>query len=280
MTMLKLEASGCKDVGKVRQVNQDEFFIRLTQSSDADSVGLFIVADGMGGHAGGDIASRLTVQTISKQLLTLFTPEEPLKTVKLDTKRLEAEIAGKELPTYVLSGTKIREEIKRSVLEANRVIMEMARQKPLEAGDAGTTVTLAVIEDHTAYIANVGDSRTYLYRNGHLKQITEDHSLVATLVKEGYIKPAEIYTHPQRNIIYRSLGNKNKLEVDLFEMPLQSGDRLLLCSDGLWEMVSDRNMAKIIENSPTPDATCKRLIDIANQNGGKDNIGVVIVWIE
>jgi len=279
MTILKFEASGCKDVGKVREANQDEFFMRVTQSSDADPVGLFIVADGMGGHAGGDIASRLTVQTISKQLLALFTPEEPLKTIKLDTRRLEAEIAGKEPPTYVLSGSKVRELIKLAVLEANDVVVETARQKPFEAGDAGSTVTLALIQGNTAHIANVGDSRTYLYRDGALKLITQDHSLVASLVEAGYIQPEEIYTHPQRNIIYRALGNKQKLEVDLFQQTLQSGDRLLLCSDGLWEMVSDSKIAKIIKNGATPDATCKELIQVANKNGGKDNIGVIIVWV-
>lgn len=280
MTILKLEASGCKDVGKVREVNQDEFFMRLIQSSDADPVGLFVVADGMGGHAGGDIASRLTVQTISKQLLALFTPEDPLKTVKLDTKRLEAEMIGQEAPTYVLSATKVKKLIESAILEANQVIVETGHQKPLEAGDAGSTVTLAVIQGNTAYIANVGDSRTYLYREGVLRPVTEDHSLVASLVEAGYIEPEEIYTHPQRNIIYRALGNKKKLDVDLFEKTLQSGDRLLLCSDGLWEMVSDSKMAKIIKNGSTPAATCKELIEVANQNGGKDNIGVVIVWVE
>lgn len=280
MAILKFQATGCKDVGKVRETNQDEFFMRLTQSSDADAVGLFIVADGMGGHAGGDIASSLTVQTISKQLLVLFTPEEPLKTVKLDTRRLEAEIAGKEAPTYVLSDTKIRQMIKQAVLEANKVVIQTAHEKPFEAGDAGSTVTLAVIQGNTAHIANVGDSRTYLYRNGALEQLTEDHSLVASLVKEKYIKPEEIYTHPQRNIIYRSLGNKQKLDVDLFQQTLQSGDRLLLCSDGLWEMVSDSKIAKIMQNGATPDATCKALIRAANQGGGKDNIGVIVVWVE
>ena len=280
MAKLRLEASGCKDVGKVREVNQDEFFLRVTQSSDADPVGLFIVADGMGGHAGGDIASRLTVQTISKQLRPLFNMEDPFKTIKIDTVRLEAEMTGKESPTYVLSGRKIRQLIKQAVQTANNVVVETARQKPLEAGDAGSTVTLAVVQGTSAYIANVGDSRTYLYREGELSKITQDHSLVATLVEAGYIEPEEIYTHPQRNIIYRALGNKQKFDVDLFQETLQPGDRLLLCSDGLWEMVSDRNMANIIENSPTPDAACEQLINAANQNGGKDNIGVVIVWIE
>ena len=129
----------------------------------------------------------------------------------------------------------------------------------------------------TAYIANVGDSRTYLFRDGQLKLITQDHSLVGSMVEAGIIKQEEIYTHPQRNIIYRSLGNQQKLKVDLFQKRLQRGDRLLLCSDGLWEMVRDREMAKIMQNAPNSQIACQQLIKAANANGGKDNIGVVIV---
>lgn len=279
MTTLKLDASGGKHVGKVRQVNEDEFFLRVTHSSDADPVGLFIVADGMGGHAGGDIASRLTVRTISKQLRALFTPPDPLQTVKFDTVRLEAEMRGEDTPTRVLGATKLRQMIEQAVLEANKVVLKTGRKKPLEAGDAGSTVTLAVVQGATAYIANVGDSRTYLFRDGQLKLITQDHSLVGSMVEAGIIKQEEIYTHPQRNIIYRSLGNQQKLKVDLFQKRLQRGDRLLLCSDGLWEMVRDPEMAKIMQKAPNSEIACQQLIKTANANGGKDNIGVVIVSV-
>ncbi|MGB0384196.1 MAG: Stp1/IreP family PP2C-type Ser/Thr phosphatase [Ardenticatenaceae bacterium] len=280
MATIRLEASGDKHVGMVREVNQDEFFVRVMDSSDAQPIGLFVVADGMGGHAGGDIASRVSVQTIIKKFDSLFTPHDPLQTVKFDTVRLEAEMSGKPAPTRILGATKIRKMIREAVQEANQVVLNTARHKPLEAGDAGATVTLAVVQGSKAYIGNLGDSRTYLYRNGDLKPITEDHSVVGSLLKAGFIEPEEVYSHPQRNIVLRALGNREEPKVDIFEKELRPGDRLLLCSDGLWEMVRDPQMAKIIKNARNPQSACRKLIQTANANGGKDNIGVVVVWVQ
>lgn len=277
---IKLEAASDKDVGQVRAMNEDEVFHQVTLSSESQAIGLFIVADGMGGHAGGEIASNLSVNTIRQALQGLFTPADPLETEKLDTARLEAEMSGQHPPTMKLGSTNIGIMIEKAAYQANEVILQVAEQKPLEAGDAGATLTMAVVQGTMAYIANVGDSRTYLYRDGKLKTLTIDHSVVARLVAEGHIQPEEIYTHPHRNVIYRSLGQKSNLQVDLFEEALQAGDRLLLCSDGLWEMVRDPEMAKIIQEAANPTVACQQLIDAANANGGKDNIGVVVVWVE
>jgi protein phosphatase len=139
-------------------------------------------------------------------------------------------------------------------------------------------VTAAFVQDGTAYVANIGDSRTYLFRNGDLTPLTKDHSLVARLVEAKQIEPEDIYTHPQRNLIYRSLGAGHKtVDPDVFHEGLQPGDILLLCSDGLWEMVHDSDLARVLREQHEPQKACDILIDLANDNGGEDNITAVIV---
>ena len=144
----------------------------------------------------------------------------------------------------------------------------------------GCTVTMAFIENEQAYIANVGDSRTYLLRSGKLQALTKDHSLVARLVESKQIDPEDVYTHPQRNLIYRSLGAGHKnIEVDIFHETLRPGDTLLLCSDGLWEMVHDPELSKVLSEKASPQQICNTLIDMANANGGEDNISAVVVHV-
>ena len=279
---ITLRAAGLKDVGKVREVNEDELFVKMVQSSDEEPVGLFIVADGMGGHMGGEFASEWAVKTIGEELKELFIPSDPRKTVKLAPAELEAMVSGRPMPTRRLGETEVQQMIRRAVQRANDVVRGIAQAKPAEAADTGSTVTLAVTQGSMAYVANVGDSRTYLLRNGQLTPITKDHSVVASLVAAGQIQPEDIYTHPQRNLIYRSLGAKPEVEVevDLLPQPLKPGDQLLLCSDGLWEMVRDAQIAKILTAAPSPQAACQRLVQAANDNGGEDNIAVVVVWAE
>jgi serine/threonine protein phosphatase PrpC len=165
------------------------------------------------------------------------------------------------------------------VQRANQVVRDYAQHYPDRAHDAGSTVTMAVLRGWTAYVANVGDSRTYLLRDGRLQQITTDHSLVAGLVAAGKIQPEEIYSHPQRNVIYRSLGSDPQVEVDITRQPLQPGDRLLLCSDGLWEMVRDPQIKALLEGAPDVWEACDQLVHTANQNGGQDNITAVVVRV-
>ena len=144
----------------------------------------------------------------------------------------------------------------------------------------GTTITVALIMGAIAYIANVGDSRTYLYRKpAGLKKITNDHSVVASLVEAGIIQPDDIYTHPKRDQIYRSLGEKPMVDVDWFKVMLQPEDKLLLCTDGLWDMVRDPTIEQILSAVPDPSQTGNALIKAALEGGGEDNVSVIVVQI-
>jgi len=276
---ITLQAAGAKDTGKVREANEDDFFVKVVQASDEEPVGLFIVADGIGGHMGGEFASEWAAKTLREELKELFIPTDPRKTKKLDPAELEAIVSGGSAPTRRLGETEIERMIRRAVERANQVVLGIAQAKPAEAADTGSTVTMAVVKGSMAYVANVGDSRTYLFRDGKLAPITQDHSVVASLVAAGQIEPEEVYTHPQRNLIYRSLGDKPDVEVDLFRQELQSGDQLLLCSDGLWEMVRDPRIAELLQKAPDTKTACTWLVNEANKNGGEDNIAAVVVWI-
>ena len=143
----------------------------------------------------------------------------------------------------------------------------------------GTTLTAALVIDGRATVANVGDSRTYLWRDDTLAQITRDHSLVASLVAAGALEPEDVYTHEQKAMIYRSVGEADDLTVDTFSLNLRPDDRLLLCSDGLWEMVRDDGLTAALRAAADPQAVCDRLLDEANHAGGEDNISVLIVWV-
>jgi protein phosphatase len=277
---ISFQVADAKDRGQVREINEDEIFAKVVQSSDEEPVGLFIVCDGIGGHAGGEFASEWAVKTIRDELKDLFAPPDRRKTVKLDEEELAAIAAGRAMPTRKLDETGMEDRIRHAIQRANEVVRGIAHARPDEAGDTGTTVTMAVVKGAEAAIGNVGDSRTYLFRDRQLKPITRDHSIVASLVAAGMIQPDDIYTHPQRNLIFRSLGDKPEVEVDIYRRELQSGDRLLLCSDGLWEMVRDPQLAKIIEKAPGPKIACQRLIAAANANGGEDNIAAVVIYVE
>jgi protein phosphatase len=172
-----------------------------------------------------------------------------------------------------LYGERLREAIEHS----SEVIVRYGKDHS-DARGLGSTVTAVLVANGRAYIANVGDSRTYLLRNHHLQRITRDHSLVARLVEAGQIEPEEVYDHPNRNLIYRSLGaGKAEVEVDIFTEALQPGDILLLCSDGLWEMVRDPEIEAVLEETPDLDKACEQLIERANENGGEDNITAILV---
>jgi protein phosphatase len=277
--MLKLDAAALYDVGKKRTVNEDRAWSQIYMASEGEPVGLFIVCDGIGGQMGGDCASQWAQETIKRELRDIFCPFDPRGTKELSRAELDAALRGKS-STRLSSARKLERQLRRAVERANLVVYEYAHQRPEKASDAGTTITLALVSGTRAVIANVGDSRTYILRDGRLRQITQDHSLVANMVASGQIKPEEVFTHPQRNLIYRSLGYKAELHVDTFMQMLQTGDYLLLCSDGLWEMVQDeQRMAQIILESSSTEQACRLLVNAANDAGGEDNIGVVVVKI-
>ena len=272
---IRLYAASLADRGRERSENQDRVYEEIWQSSAEEPLGLFIVADGMGGHMAGEKAAELTIQVIRRELRDLFMPHDPSATVVLSQEELRADAGA----TVKLSETSVEEKVRAAIQLANSRVRGLAHHKPAEAADTGSTVTMAVVQGATAIIANVGDSRTYLFRQGRLKPLTRDHSLVASLVAAGQLTPDEIYTHPQRNMIYRSLGQKPSVDVDLFRQRLQPGDRLLLCSDGLWEMVRDPQIAAVLRGAENPSLACRRLVKAANDNGGEDNIGVVVVHV-
>lgn len=247
--------------GKMRELDEDSIFV-LTLSFIAEArlgptLGLYMVADGMGGHEGGEIASKLAVQTVAQQVLQRI---------------IWPEMQGESLSLEMLT-----EELNKSVQAACQRVYEARRER---SSDMGTTLTLALVRDGLALIANVGDSRTYVWGPHGLQQLTKDHSVIADLVELGEEPPEAIYTHPQRSLIYRNLGDKPSVEVDIFSLDLQPGYRLILCCDGLWEMIRDEGIEEIMMLEDHPQRTADRLVERANEAGGEDNISVVIVNVE
>ncbi len=237
--------------------NEDSLFAmqgERTHNSQPQQFGLFVVADGMGGHALGQDASRLAIQTIINYLLPILS-------------------AGDEM-----SDEGFMKLLSDGVQQANHAVHQNNQER---RADMGTTMTAALVVGSMAYVANVGDSRTYLYREPEgLVKITHDHSVVASLVDAGVIKPDDIYTHPKRNQIYRSLGEKPVVEVDTFKVQLQPGDKLLLCSDGLWDMVRDPDIQRLMRTPVSdPSQTSGGLIQAALDGGGEDNVSVIVVHV-
>ncbi len=240
--------------------NEDTLFVTHGTIPSASSVptqfALFAVADGMGGHAHGQEASRLAVDTLARSVCGFLSGQQ---------RRPDAFLSG------LIEG----------VRAANQAVYQRNQG---QRDNMGTTMTAALVINTTAYVAHVGDSRCYLYRpSAGLLQITHDHSVVVALVDVNVIQPEDIYTHPMRNLIYRSLGEKATVEVDGSTAPLAAGDILLLCSDGLWEMVRDPQIAAILSeptsNPSNPSRTAHALIEAALAGGGEDNVSAIVVQV-
>ncbi|HEX4672389.1 MAG TPA: Stp1/IreP family PP2C-type Ser/Thr phosphatase [Solirubrobacteraceae bacterium] len=207
---------------------------------------VFVVADGMGGAQAGEVASKIATDTFEQGLPDSGSPEERLA---------------------------------ERVREANHQIHELSRTDRERAG-MGTTLTAAYVDDTSVAIAHVGDSRAYLYRDGALERLTQDHSLVEELVRQGKLTPEQAAGHPQRSIITRALGPEASVEVDTWTYPVRAGDILLLCSDGLTTMISEDRVAGILGEAASLQGTADALIDAANDAGGRDNITVVLFRLE
>lgn len=230
------------DIGMVREVNQD--YVYVSDLPVGNIPNLFIVADGMGGHKAGEFASRFTVEVV-KDELAKSTEEGP-----------EA-------------------MIRQAITSANQRLLETAKQDSKLEG-MGTTLVVATVIERTLYFANVGDSRLYLLNND-IKQVSKDHSLVQEMVRLGGIKQEDAKNHPDKNIITRAIGAKDQVEVDFYEYRLKKGDIVLMCTDGLSNMVEDTEILHIVKGSRDIVEAVEGLINKANENGGKDNIGIVAV---
>ena len=229
------------DVGMVRDVNQDYVFVSDTPIGSLPN--LLIVADGMGGHKAGEYASRFATEVVKEEIAK----------------------SREESPEAMMT---------QAIITANQKLREEAEQDQRLHG-MGTTLVVATIIDKTLYFANVGDSRLYLINNG-IKQLSKDHSLVQEMVRLGGINQEEAKHHPDKNIITRAVGGREKVEVDFFEYRLKIGDTILMCTDGLSNMVEDEEILGIVRRSRDVVEAVEQLIESAKEHGGSDNIGVIL----
>ena len=263
-----LIAAADSDAGDVRrsEPNEDSTLVLMLQrvhESHATPAGVFIVADGLGGHDNGQVASRLTINVIAERIV-----RELLGAPLASEKAGQASARADEDTLVSL--------LQNTIEDANTAICQVNQR---DKTDMGSTITGFMIVGDYAYILNVGDSRTYMVRGGQIYQLTNDHSLVGQLVAGGLIQPDDVYTHPQRSQIFRSLGDKPNVQIDIFKQQLHPGDILLSCSDGLWEMVRNPQIESILNNAPDPQMACTQLLEAANTNGGEDNVSAVVVFV-
>ncbi len=229
------------DIGMIREVNQDYVFVSDTPVGKLPN--LLVVADGMGGHKAGDFASKFVVEQLTQELA-------------------QSQADGPEAV------------MREAILSANHQLIEKAKSDPQLEG-TGTTLVVATVMEHTLYFANIGDSRLYIL-NEEIKQLSKDHSYVQEMVRLGGIHPEEAKYHPDKNIITRAIGAKEQVQIDFFEYRLKKGDIILMCTDGLSNMVEDEEMHCIVMGARDVVEAVERLIERANRNGGNDNIGVVV----
>jgi PPM family protein phosphatase len=264
---MRVECHGLTDRGQVRSSNEDQFLIaelhrvlQVAQSSlqkpqnlfGAEGAHLWVVADGMGGHSGGQQASQLAVLTIERFML--------------DTFKWFFQLRGENLLT----------EFQEAVRSADARIFESAARHPELAG-MGTTVTMAYAVGGQLYVVHAGDSRCYLYRRGQLHQLTLDHTLTQQLVQAGELSPAEAENSPFKNVITNAVGGSEPgVRVEVHKQSLQPEDSVLLCSDGLSNMVAPEDIAAVLGTARSPEAACRELVERANAAGGRDNITAIV----
>ena len=255
--MVKLQASGLSDTGRQRDSNEDSFAID-------NALGLYIVADGMGGHSAGEVASKVAVQIIQRNITNWINKEvneDELFDFPDDT-------LGR-MGNYILSSIKL----------ANRVIYEMSKEYNEYKG-MGTTIGVLAVMPNAVISANVGDSRIYLFRGRAIEPLSKEHNMVSEQLEMGLISKEEAKNSPLRHILTRNLGSLETVNVDVFEIEPKNKDRFLLCTDGLTDLVSDEEILEMVYQGDDPERICQQLIDEANERGGHDNTTVSLVVID
>ncbi|OFV87919.1 MAG: hypothetical protein A2V74_08795 [Acidobacteria bacterium RBG_16_70_10] len=253
---MKIVYEALSDIGRKRKGNEDSYSLNPEQE-------LFVVADGMGGHAAGEVASRMAVDAINEFVTISGGSEEITWPFGLDD-------------SISYDGNRLKTAIR----HANRRLLEATRERSDYEGMA-TTVAAVLVDGQTANIAHVGDSRIYLWRDGAMTLLTTDHSWVNEQIQSGVISPEQARSHPLRNVVTRALGGRADLAVDVQSRPVGPGDVLLLCSDGLTTMVGDEDIARLLgESGGDLGLAARALVDAANEHGGEDNITVVLVRFE
>ena len=231
------------DIGRARSQNQDAVF--ATDEAVGSLPNLFVVADGMGGHKAGEYASNQAIALVKREVAS-------------DT---ESELV---------------QIINQGITTANNSIYEEAAQDATKSG-MGTTMVVATIFDHHMCVGNVGDSRLYVYREGQLQQITQDHSVVGEMVRKGEMPKEQARNHPKRNLITRAVGAEKEIRVDFFDETLADGDLVLMCTDGLTSMVEEKQIEEVLASAVSLQEKANRLVELANDNGGRDNITIIII---
>ncbi len=237
-----LSSSGLTDTGRVREHNEDSYAMVSFGNKS-----LFVVADGMGGHDSGEVASKTAADTVSRVV--------------------QEEHRNYDDPLML---------VEQAVRQANTEVRRMGAKR---RSDMGTTLSVAYVADDTAYIANVGDSRVYWMENGSLSQVTTDHSLVAKLVETGKLSPGAARNHPRANLLYRTIGIDEDVKVDTFRVELKFGGTLLLCTDGLWNELTDEDIHDVCAGTADVKGAAERLVRMASERGGRDNITAVVVRV-
>ena len=250
-----LRVAHAQSVGRVRDHNED-VLLTLTSTFDGDekipSFGLYIVADGMGGHSLGERASAVAARSVAREV----------------TRRVYLSLLSDSNDNE--DRAPLQEVLLEALTQANLAVREAV-------GEGGTTGTVALVFNDQVIIGHVGDSRAYLITANGLEQLTRDHSLVQRLQELGQLTQAEAAVHPQRNVLYRAIGQGEGLEVDVYTQRLAPDTKILLCSDGLWGLVEDDQILEVVRNAPSLQAACDKLVEMANDAGGHDNITSVLI---
>ena len=254
---MQLKTCGISDIGLQREGNEDSLLVD-------DSLGLYIVADGMGGHLAGEVASKVAVEMINKSYRKWLGSDTP-----------EDELFGHPDRSLSRPGNYILSSIRL----ANRIIYEMAVEYDQYHG-MGTTVTIVLVTPSLVVAANVGDSRIYMVRDGRLERLSRDHTIVSEQVEMGVMSKEEAASSPLKHILTRNLGSAETVDAEIFEIEPSDNDRLILCSDGLTDLVSDEEILEVTKKADDPENLCRKFVQMARSRGGHDNTTVVSVFLD